>query len=67
MIPDVITLTLVNLTSMYNHAKSHMRGPTLKNWKDRILVPEVEKLEAQVPGYEVLWSIDASRFGLFVK
>ncbi len=67
MIPNVITLTLVNLTALYTHAKSTMRGPTLKNWKDHVLVPEVEKLEAQIPGYEVLWSIDANRFGLFVK
>jgi len=67
MIPDVIKLTLINLTMMNVNATATLRGDTLKNWETRVLEPEIEKLEAQLPDFNVSWCREVRKFGLFVK
>jgi hypothetical protein len=67
MFPATVKLELINLTLLYTHALSTLRGDILTKWETHILTQEIHKIEVQVPDFAVVWCHSRNQFGLSVK
>ncbi len=66
ILSEIIT-ALNEVTDMWRNAPSQFRGDALKNFRDKVLTPELDKLEERLPGYAVYWSQEYRKFGIFTK
>lgn len=66
MIPQEILADLTEVTDMHRNATMTLRGDTLKNFTEKVLEPELNKLEAKIPGAVIQWSQEYRKYGIFV-
>lgn len=58
---------LNEVTDMWRNAPRHFKGAALTNFHDRMVTPELEKLQEKLPGFDVLWSQEYRKFGFFTS
>jgi hypothetical protein len=66
MISQEILTDLSDVTDMHRNAVRTLRGDALKNFTERVLEPELAKLEAKIPGFCVQWCQEYRKYAIFV-
>jgi len=66
MIPQEILTNLTDVTDMHRNATMTLRGDTLKNFTEKVLEPELNKLEEKIPVFCVQWCQEYRKYGIFV-
>jgi hypothetical protein len=66
ILPQEILAAINDVTDMWRNAGKQFKGDALINFHDKVLMPEVDKIQAKISGCDVLWSQEYRKFGIFV-